>query len=172
MEGVWIFQDSEFARFLHIKSLHKVLNMAEIKGSEYVLGFKYVRVLNICKFLLLWQGSEYVWSTILRVLNKSSVLNMLGLRTLQGCEYEGYTGCWICLNMPNYPLIMSQYAQMCLNNSEYDGICCIYLKKKSAEYARILNVSSAVYSIRSLYKFLSSYQDRGVFKMKSVLPKE
>ena len=61
---------------------------------------------------------------------------------------------------------------MCLNNSEYDGICCIYLKKKSAEYARILNVSSAVYSIRSLYKFLSSYQDRGVFKMKSVLPKE
>ena len=67
--------------------------MAEIKGSEYVLGFKYVRVLNICKFLLLWQGSEYAWSTILRVLNKSSVLNMLGLRILQGCENEGYTGC-------------------------------------------------------------------------------
>ena len=65
--------------------------MAEIKGSEYVLGFKYVRVLNIRKFLLLWQGSEHAWSTILKVLNKSSVLNMLGLRILQGCEYVRVT---------------------------------------------------------------------------------
>ena len=36
----------------------------------------------------------------------------------------------------------------------------IYLKKQSAEYARILNVFDAVHSIRSLYKLLSSYQDR------------
>ena len=36
----------------------------------------------------------------------------------------------------------------------------IYLKKQSAEYARILNVSDAVHSIRSLYKLLSSYRDR------------
>ena len=38
----------------------------------------------------------------------------------------------------------------------------IYLKKQSAEYARILNVFDAVHSIRSLYKLLSSYQDRRV----------
>ena len=40
----------------------------------------------------------------------------------------------------------------------------IYLKKQSAEYARILNVSDAVHSIRSLYKLLSSYRDRDVFR--------
>ena len=38
----------------------------------------------------------------------------------------------------------------------------IYLKKQSAEYARILNVLDAVHSIRSLYKLLSSYRDRRV----------
>ena len=38
----------------------------------------------------------------------------------------------------------------------------IYLKKQSAEYARILNVFDAVHSVRSLYKLLSSYQDRRV----------
>ena len=36
------------------------------------------------------------------------------------------------------------------------------LKKQSAEYARILNKSDAVHSIRSLYKLLSSYQDRHI----------
>ena len=33
----------------------------------------------------------------------------------------------------------------------------IYLKKQSAEYARILNVFDAIDSIRSLYRLLSSY---------------
>ena len=38
----------------------------------------------------------------------------------------------------------------------------VYLKKQSAEYARIiLNVSDAVHSIRSLI-LLSSYQDRRI----------
>ena len=41
----------------------------------------------------------------------------------------------------------------------------IYLKKQSTEYARsILNVSDAVHSTRSLYKLLSSYRDRDVFR--------
>ena len=46
---------------------------------------------------------------------------------------------------------------------EYDGI---YLKKnkQTAEYARILNVSDAVHNIRSLYKLMSSYRDRDVFR--------
>ena len=38
----------------------------------------------------------------------------------------------------------------------------IYLKKQGAEYARILDVSDAVHSIRSLYKLLSSYRDRRI----------
>ena len=36
----------------------------------------------------------------------------------------------------------------------------IYLRKQSAEYAGILNVSDAVLRIRSLYKLLSTYRDR------------
>ena len=49
---------------------------------------------------------------------------------------------------------MREYALTTLNMIEYGGI---YLKKQSAECARILNVSDAVHSIRSLYKLLSSY---------------
>ena len=41
---------------------------------------------------------------------------------------------------------MREYASTTLNVIEYAGI---YLKKQRAEYARILNVSDAVYSIRS-----------------------
>ena len=37
--------------------------------------------------------------------------------------FEGYTGCWICLNRPEYALIMSQYVWICHNNAEYDWIC-------------------------------------------------
>ena len=40
----------------------------------------------------------------------------------------------------------------------------IFLKKESAEYDRILNESDAVDSIRSLYKLLSSYRDRDIFR--------
>ena len=37
---------------------------------------------------------------------------------------------------------------------------CVYIPEKtSAEFARILNVSDAVQSIRSLYKLLSSYDE-------------
>ena len=42
---------------------------------------------------------------------------------------------------------------------------CIYQnKQKSAEYVKILNVSGAVHSIRSLYKLLSSYRDKDLFR--------
>ena len=52
---------------------------------------------------------------------------------------------------------MSEYALITLNVIEYADV---YLKKQSAEYARIiLNVSDAVHNIRSL-NLLSSYQDR------------
>ena len=62
---------------------------------------------------------------------------------------------------------MPDKARVCLNNVsiyvnvlitlniiEYNDIC---LKKQSAEYAGILNVSDAVHSKRSLHKLLSSY---------------
>ena len=44
--------------------------------------------------------------------------------------------------------------------TEYAGM---NLKKQSPEYARILNVSDAVHSIRSLYKLQNSYHNRYVF---------
>ena len=36
----------------------------------------------------------------------------------------------------------------------------IYLNKQSSEYAKILNVSDAVHSMRSLYNLLSSHRDK------------
>ena len=56
---------------------------------------------------------------------------------------------------------MCQYASVLLNIIEYTYI---YLKTQSAEYARILNMSDVVHSIRSMYKLLSSYRDRDVFR--------
>ena len=49
---------------------------------------------------------------------------------------------------------MHEYASVMQNMIQYASI---YLKKQSAEYVRILNVSDAVHSIRSLYNLLSSY---------------
>ena len=70
-----------------------------------------------------------------------------------------HTGCWICLIKPEYVLCinMREYALV----TEYDWICK-HLKKQSAEYARILNVSDTAYSIGSLYTLLSSYRDRRI----------
>ena len=41
---------------------------------------KHCTKFRICLNNVLWQGSEYAWSTFQRVLNKPLVLNMLGLR--------------------------------------------------------------------------------------------
>ena len=50
------------------------------------------------------------------------------------------------------------------------------MNKQSSEYARILNVSNTVHSIRSLYKLLSSYRGKGLITVKhlrwSILQKE
>ena len=54
---------------------------------------------------------------------------------------------------------MSEYALITLNMTEYAKA---HLKKQNAEYARILNVSDAVHSTRSLHNLLRSYQDRRI----------
>ena len=82
----------------------------------------------------------------------------------------------MCLNKPEYALKMSlnmhEYALITLNMIEY---VAIYLKKQSAEYARILYVSDAVHSIRSLYKYqpvieTEAYSDHcQTFKMERFL---
>ena len=54
---------------------------------------------------------------------------------------------------------MRKYALVTLNMIEYAGI----FLKKIVEYTRIiLNVSDAVYSIRSLLNLLCSYRDRRI----------
>ena len=52
-----------------------------------------------------------------------------------------------------------EYALIMLNMLEY---LCIYLKKQSSECVRILNVSSAIHSMRSMFKLLSSNWDRHI----------
>ena len=101
----------------------------------------------------LWQGSEHAWE-LHRALKMCPVLNMPGLKILQGCEYEKLTQG----SEYKYPLIMVQYPLIWLKHAEYAWICL-----NMPAYARVLNVSDAVHSIRSLYKLLSSYRDRGVF---------
>ena len=48
------------------------------------------------------------------------------------------------------------------------GYAWIFLKtaekKQGSEYLKTANVSDKVHSIKLLYKILSSYQDRGVFR--------
>ena len=56
---------------------------------------------------------------------------------------------------------MRDYASIMLNVLEYASI---YLRKQSPDYAKILNASDAVHSIRSLYKLLRNYRERNVFK--------
>ena len=56
---------------------------------------------------------------------------------------------------------MHEYVSIMLSMVGYGRI---YLKKQSAEYVRILNVSDAVQSIRSVYKLLMSYRDKEVFR--------
>ena len=72
---------------------------------------------------------------------------------------NGYTGCWICLNKPEYALIIPQYVWIYLNNAEHE-YDYIYLNKQSAEFARILNMSDAVHNIRSLNK-LGHFNNQG-----------
>ena len=53
---------------------------------------------------------------------------------------------------------MCEYSAITLSMIESASI----YPKNSAKYARILNASDAVHSIRSLHKLLSSYRDRRI----------
>ena len=103
----------------------------------------------------LWNMSEF-WIFVNfrkfdRVLNMQQDVIMKGFWIFQDSEYasfmtrlwicEGYTGCRICLNKPEYALISLDMREYALT---------------------ILSVSDAVRSPRSLYKLLCSYQDRSI----------
>ena len=87
-----------------------ILNLWE--GSEYV---------NLV------QGSEYAWICLVNMsqgfkqASSSKYARAQNMARLWICE--GYTGNWICLNRPEYAVVMSQYAWICPNNAEYDWVC-------------------------------------------------
>ena len=100
----------EQARFLRMQARHKVLKYAWISLSK-----------------ALWQDSEYAWSEFHTVLTKPPFLNKARLRIwLSICSWkrlwicEECLGYWTYLNKPEYALIITQYAWICLNNAEYD----------------------------------------------------
>ena len=84
----------------------------------------------ICVGTQLWKGSEY-----------SMIPN---IPVFLICK--GYTRFWICPNMAE----VSRCALTTLNMHEYSRL---WLDKQSSEYARILNVSDAVHSMRSLTSY-------------------
>ena len=96
-EEFWIFQDSEYIRFLHMQVLHKALNMAELCSMA---KFSVCLVNRVFLRFCICQSSEY-----------GKVMNM-----------QVFTGCWICLNKPEHALIISQYMWICLSNAEYDWL--------------------------------------------------
>ena len=141
--GMQLWKASEYSKILSasclcMQALHKVLNML-----EYGWIMPYGRVLN-----MLGNASQGFASGS----KFARTQNMVRLWICDGC-----TG-WVCLNKPDYALKMSQF----LNNVEYDWIRWYIPKKTESLYARILNVSDAVHSTRSLCKLLSSYRDRHI----------
>ena len=58
-----------------------------------------------------------------------------------------------------------KYVWIWLDSAEYAWIFLKTPEKKNgSEYVKTANVSDEVHSIKLLYKILSSYQDRGVFR--------
>ena len=155
MLGFWILQDCQYAR------VSKVTQGLAIFVNKYVSECKYGRFMNIPRYEIcqlssyasITQGSEYAWIWPKNSwINKqfwlfsqgfecSSSSSVPGLRIRQTCEYARVTQ-------------RVEYAWIIQNMLE---CAYIYLNKQSSEFAKILNMSYAVYSLRSLYKLLSSY---------------
>ena len=80
------------------------------------------------------------------------------VKVSQGFEYASSSKC----QSSEYGKVSNMWGlHRVLNMREY---AWIYLNKQSSEYAKILNVSDTVHGIRSLYKLLNSYRDRGMFR--------
>ena len=111
-EWFWIFQDSEYARFLHMQELHKVVNMpgyGQIIPERTVLTMAelWTCLVKVSQEFWISSGSKYA---------RTRKMARLWIR-------EAYTMCWICLNRCEYALIIPQHAWACLNKAEYAWIC-------------------------------------------------
>ena len=98
MEGFWIFQDSKYAKFLHMRELHKVLNMYEY--GWVISEFNALTMSGFWMCLIkVSQGFEYA--------SGSRYTRARNMSALWICEC--YTGCWICLSKLECSVIMPQY---------------------------------------------------------------
>ena len=81
-----------------------------------VLNIPGFRVCQVSAYVRVSQCSEYGW-----IMFCGRVLNIPGPRIWQVCEYakviQGAE--YVCISL-HYALILSQYAWICLNNTEYD----------------------------------------------------
>ena len=137
MPEFWVWQGSEYARVTQgskygwicpnrtwiclnmseftgigrvLNMCHKIDSMYVWEGSEYVLDFKYLTVLNICKFTLMWRGSVYAsWC------NCGRLLNIPGFWVCQVSVYASLS------QGPEYPWIWLNYALW--QGSEYVWQC-------------------------------------------------
>ena len=163
MPGFWI------SRITH--SLSIFVNMTGF-WMQLCKSSEYSRIPNISHFLYVsvTQSSKYTWlwlnNTLINCSDYGRILNIPG---------QNLTGFWICLSVPNKPRLGiwqgwdSQLGNMqellrVLNNPEWvwihlsnASICVtmveyawIYMNKQISEYSRILNLSYAIQSIRSL----------------------
>ena len=125
------------------------------QDSEYALGPKFARILNMGKFWR-WQDSQYasviqrseytrIWLD--RVLNLSCVLNMPGFWRWQGSEYARVT------QGSKYATIWLVRTWICLSISEFTII------------GRVVNMYHTIHSARLLYKLMSFYWEIGVFRV-------
>ena len=128
--GFWIsfdfriHQSSEYARFLNMSGLHKVLNKILLidvwQYSEYALGSEYVTVLNML-------GSHKVGNNIF--------------------HHKYLTGFWICFELWKYQC----YTEFCrkARHTCLTGFCVLNIQ--GLEYTRVVNMPKVHMVLHKLY---------------------
>ena len=136
MTGFWICIGRYYGRVLNIPGFQ----MCQISAYASVkLGFEYPRI---------WLNNAWINCS-----DYGRIKVSRGFEYASGSKYVGaldMTSLWICEGYTEYALIMPHYSWICLNNAEYAWM--------------YLNIPDSVHSLMSLYKLLSNYEDRGVFK--------
>ena len=111
------------------KTLH-LDSLRELWICEYVLGLKYVRVLNIAGKSIC-QGSEFLWFKGMQLWKGSEYSRIPNISG--SCICEGNTSFWICLNRAGLWTIPGQ-------SLTGFWICLWFLMWQGLEYGKIVNI--------------------------------
>ena len=121
--------------------------------SECALGSKHFKILNMAVFSTYKRYTAF-WVCLDRVLNICWFLNISGFWIRKGYKYakvtQGSKNAKIWLNMSEEGINVPQYLW-------------IYNDKQGFDYFRALNIPHTMHSAMSLYKFMSTYWEIGVF---------